>query len=167
MNEIRFNNPMRQTVPLIQKEPMEFPKEKEPKPKTQRSFKKFFIVVSIILLLTALVVLFKFSGGVNFLTTNNGVTNLTHKADPLASDYYAVFLADDQVYFGEIVENNTNEMTMINTYRMQPNGQTYSLVKLTDEAFGSTNQIFINRSQILFYEQLRKDSQVVKLIEQK
>ena len=156
MDEIRFNSPTRPQVPAGMP---------PPNPKTKRSFKKIFIIGVIILLLAALFVLFKFSGGVN-LSSDAGVINLARKADPSASSYYAVFLANSQVYFGEISENNTNEMVLTNAYRMQPSGQTYNLIKLSDEAYGSTNKIFINRNQILFYEQLRSDSPVVKLIEQ-
>lgn len=163
MQDIRFN-PTDNSVDAMQAsaqtphQPPELQKEK-----TKKKFfsKKIFLIIIIVFLSAALVALFKLSG---MGGSSAGSTDLSRKADPSASSYYSVFLTDGQIYFGEIAENNTYEMVLSNAYRMQPNGQTYSLIKLVDEAYGPTNQIFINRSQILFYEQLRKDSRVVELI---
>ena len=100
-------------------------------------------------------------------------------SDPNASDYYAIFLSNGQIYFGQIDKNDGKDMVVSNVYHLQSNGETYqslnqnqnmpagatvSLIKLSDELHGPTNKMFINRSQILFYEQLRKDSKVVELI---
>jgi hypothetical protein len=41
----------------------------------------------------------------------------------------------------------------------------FQLIKLGNELHGPTDKMYINRSQVLFYEQLRKDSQVVVNIE--
>ena len=159
MNYIRFS-PIN-TPPETPREIIEV--KKEPKIKGKFPFKKIAIAILVILFVAILAVAFK-----SYVAENgaSGGVNLVQKTDPNASSYYAVFLSNGQVYFGEIVQNNTNEMVLAGAYRMQPSGQTYTLLKLTDEAYGSTDKIFINRSQILFYEQLRSDSQVVKLIEQ-
>ena len=158
MQDIRFN-PVA-TPPEPPKETGEV--KKEPKIKAKLPFKKIVRLILIVLFLVILAV------GIRYVIGNlpSGGTDLTRKADPSASSYYAIFLSDGQIYFGEIIENNENEMAISNAYRMQPSGQTYSLLKLTDEAYGPTNKIFVNRSHVLFYEQLRKDSRVVELINQ-
>jgi len=93
--------------------------------------------------------------------------------DPNESQYYAVFLTNDQVYFGKMLINNKFEMVLSEVYYVSVNGQStteqlgqtqFQLVKLGNEIHGPTDKMFINKDQILFYEQLRNDSTVVKTI---
>lgn len=93
--------------------------------------------------------------------------------DPNESDYYAVFLSNDQVYFGKIVLNDKEEMVLSNVYYVSLNGGSgvneitqsqFQIVKLGNEIHGPTDKMFINKDQILFYEQLRNDSSVVETI---
>ena len=91
-----------------------------------------------------------------------------------AAQYQAVFLTNGQVYFGTISDINSNYVVLRNIYYLQAaqslqntNAQTqpFSLVKLGKELHGPTDTMYINRQQILFYEDLRDDSSVVKTIE--
>jgi lipopolysaccharide export LptBFGC system permease protein LptF len=177
MDEIRFN-PIDQPKP--QKDFGEV--KKDLKTISKFSFKKVaFIFVIILVLLAVSAALFKMYGG---KTVSYGQTagKANNAADASASNYYAVFLSDGQIYFGQITENNSSEMVISDAYHLQSNGQTYqslnqnqnvpagasfSLIRVSDELHGPTNKIFINHNQILFYEQLRKDSKVVQLIQEK
>ena len=91
------------------------------------------------------------------------------------NSYYAVFLTNNQVYFGKITKNNSDEMDMSQVYYLQSsdntsdisidNNQThFNLIKLGAEIHGPTNELFINKSQVLFYEKLRPDSNIVQSI---
>ena len=88
-----------------------------------------------------------------------------------------VFLTNGQVYFGKMVENNEKEIVLNNVYYIQVNANTapektanalnqtsFNLVKLGNELHGPTDQLFINRLQVVFYENLRDDSKVVESI---
>lgn len=92
--------------------------------------------------------------------------------------YSAVFLANGQVYFGLVEKNNDKEIVLSNVFYIQVNdpstgsgqakdalGQaSFNLVKLGNELHGPTDELFINRSQVVFYEKLRDDSKVVESI---
>jgi hypothetical protein len=105
-------------------------------------------------------------------------------ADKL-SGYQAVFLSNGQVYFGKISETNSDYVQLADIFYLQvntPAGSTdttsaatavnsassastqLSLVKLGNELHGPADQMFINRDQILFYENLKADGQVAEAI---
>jgi hypothetical protein len=88
--------------------------------------------------------------------------------------YQAVFLANGQVYFGKIISDKGGYITLNNIYYLQAvqpiqgssaESQPFSLVKLGKELHGPADIMYINKSQVLFYEDLRADSNVVKTIE--
>ena len=94
-----------------------------------------------------------------------------------SSEYQAVFLTNGQAYFGKVTDINSNFLTIKNIYYLQA-GQTaqpkdnastsstpLSLVKLGSEIHGPEDQMNIARSQILFYENLKNNSQVVQAIQ--
>ena len=94
-----------------------------------------------------------------------------------SSEYQAVFLTNGQAYFGKITDISGNFLTIKNIYYLQA-GQTaqpkdatstsstpLSLVKLGSEIHGPEDQMNIARSQILFYENLKNNSQVVQAIQ--
>ena len=90
------------------------------------------------------------------------------------SVYQAVFLTNGQVYFGTLSNQNQNYVVLKNIYYLQAaqslqgtnqQSQPFSLVKLGKELHGPTDIMYINHSQILFYEDLKPDSNVVKTIE--
>lgn len=100
------------------------------------------------------------------------------------SGYQAIFLSNGQVYFGKLTESDANYVKLIDIYYLQviqpplqgnnqpgQTGQTaqqpqISLVKLGNELHGPVDEMHISRAQILFYEDLKTDGQVVKAISQ-
>lgn len=100
-----------------------------------------------------------------------------------SSDYQAVFLVNGQVYFGKVASRlNASFMTLKDVYYLQINQQLqpveegqpqqpeqpqFLLVKLgTQEIHGPKDEMYINRDQISFVEDLRSDSQVIQAIKQ-
>jgi hypothetical protein len=88
----------------------------------------------------------------------------------------AVFLANNQVYFGHFWEwpfESTVKLTDVYYLQVAPPGQQLSgqdqsqlkLVKLGNEIHGPTSEMVIPISQILFWETLRPTSVIVKTIE--
>jgi hypothetical protein len=89
----------------------------------------------------------------------------------------AVFLNGGQVYFGNITSLNGRFIAMSNIYYLrvnqtvQPNTSTtnandVSLVKLGCELHGPQDQMVINQSQVIFWENLKGDGQVAKAVAQ-
>jgi len=89
-------------------------------------------------------------------------------------EYQAVFLDNNQVYFGKISGTGSQFARLTEIYYLQvnqaiqPKGQgaqpAVNLVKLGGELHGPADEMLINRDHILFYEDLKADSQVVKAI---
>jgi hypothetical protein len=96
------------------------------------------------------------------------------------SDYQAVFLTNGQVYFGKLSDKNDKYVTLNDIYYLQvnqalqqtQNGQQpaanqqpqLSLVKLGNELHGPVDEMKINRDQILFFEDIKKDGRVAQAI---
>ena len=83
------------------------------------------------------------------------------------SSYQAVFLANDQTYFGHLKNSSPDYLILSDVYYVKINesgaGQ---LVKLgAIEPHGPNDTMVINREQVLFWENLRADSQVTKTIQ--
>jgi hypothetical protein len=113
-------------------------------------------------------------GGYIFLKGRGGVK--------IASgEYQAVFLTNDQVYFGKIVESNSQEIVLKDVYYLllsqpqQVQSQTpeatpgaqeqpkYILMHLGDrETHGPMDEMRVNRAHILFIEPMREDSKVIR-----
>ncbi len=93
-------------------------------------------------------------------------------------DYQAVFLTNDQVYFGKLSQASSQYSVLREVYYLQvtqplqpkdqnaPPVQNINLVKLGGELHGPQDKMVINRDHILFFEDLKSDSQVVKAIQQ-
>jgi hypothetical protein len=106
------------------------------------------------------------------------------------SGYEAVFLTNGQVYFGKISNPSSDYVTLQDIYYLQVNqtaaqaaqqqGQAaasaaqvastdqqpqLSLVKLGNELHGPVDSMQINRTQILFFEDLKADGKVSQAIE--
>lgn len=110
--------------------------------------------------------------------------------NPTAAKYQAVFLSNGQVYFGQLEGEKGDYALLANIFyfqqinlpvqqaasvqkdgkssiiqqpasTVQPNIQ---LVKLGSELHGPEDKIYISKSQILFYEDLKDDSRVVQAI---
>lgn len=95
-----------------------------------------------------------------------------------SSNYSAVFLANNQVYFGKLLDANSAYPRLQEVYYLrvqgplQPPPATESaqpdmqLVKLGNELHGPVDEIKFNKEQILYIEELKKDSRIVKAIEE-
>jgi hypothetical protein len=132
-------------------------------------------LVSVILLFAATVVVVATLGLLAF-GGPKAESNLVKK-----KQLQAVFLAGGQVYFGNIGNLNDKYMSMSNIYYLrvnqtvQPKQQTsnnqqqatsndISLVKLGCELHGPTDEMVINREQVIFWENLKSDGQVAKAV---
>lgn len=93
--------------------------------------------------------------------------------------YQAVFLTDGQIYFGKFDDSSDSNYAMLSDiYYLQVEQQVQpvqgdetaqqqariSLAKLGNELHGPEDEMFINRDQILFWENLKDDGQVVTAI---
>lgn len=94
--------------------------------------------------------------------------------------YQAVFLSNGQVYFGKLHTYNSEYMKLNDIYYLQTkssktdsnNPQATSssdesnvqLIKLGSEIHGPDDEMIVSKDQILFFENLSKDSQVTKSI---
>ena len=129
--------------------------------KVRRSRGSFFMPILIVIILGCI-------GYATFFILNNRIPSF----DPLA--YYAVFLENGQVYFGKIENMSRGDIVMSKVYYLQvadnSTGQLedvqsrFNLVKLGSELHGPTDELFINKNKVLFYEKLRQDSKVVESI---
>lgn len=144
MEEIRFNPP----------------RKEEPKKEGKKIFKlKFFIIVAILAVLIFIV-----------------FANINKISDMFGGErefYSAVFLTNGEVYFGKILEENDIEIVLKEVFYLQANktengsqsvDNKMILAKLNQQFHGPTDELFINRSQVIFYEKLRDDSKVVESI---
>lgn len=112
--------------------------------------------------------------GLVFLFSQFNLDILWKKSVP---KWQAVFLDNNQVYFGRIVKETKSFVVLRDIYYLQVQqlsqmeeeeeqiqGPRLSLVKLGEEMHGPEDEMKINRDHILFIEQLRTDSQIVQRI---
>ncbi|HVI69361.1 MAG TPA: hypothetical protein VM581_02790 [Magnetospirillaceae bacterium] len=89
--------------------------------------------------------------------------------------YQAVFLSNNQVYFGKVSNVNSDYVDLTDIYYLQvqqsvqpsdknTNNPQVSLAKLGSELHGPEDRMRINRDQILFWENLKEDGKVVEAI---
>ncbi|HEY4474785.1 MAG TPA: hypothetical protein VJC06_02595 [Candidatus Paceibacterota bacterium] len=81
--------------------------------------------------------------------------------------YQAIFLTNDQIYFGHLKNINSDYLILSSVYYVKINEDgAGKLVKLgAGEPHGPQDKMIINQDQLLFWENLRFDSPVVKTIE--
>ena len=84
-----------------------------------------------------------------------------------ADTYQAVFLDNNQIYFGHLKNTGSDFVTLSDVYYVKVNeGGAGQLVKLgMGEPHGPKDEMIINQDHILFWENLRPDSQVIKTIQ--
>ena len=98
-----------------------------------------------------------------------------------STEYQAVFLTNGQVYFGKLATSG-DWMKLTDVYYLQVTGQTdqlqqagdasadtsspqnIQLVKLGSELHGPTDEMFIEKDKILFWENMKDDSKVLQSI---
>jgi len=97
------------------------------------------------------------------------------------SQFQAVFLDNGQVYFGHLSDVNDEYIRLTNIYylqveqQIQPDQETkgeeaapqqqISLAKLGNELHGPEDEMFVQRSKVVFWENLKTDGQVTQAIE--
>ena len=90
------------------------------------------------------------------------------KNDFIDSDaYQAIFLTNDQTYFGRLKNINSSFLLLSDVYYVKLNTEgTGQMIKLgAIEPHGPKDTMIINKDQVLFWENLKFDSQVVKTIQ--
>ena len=127
-----------------------------------------------------IVVFFALMAGLAFFSFKDHFVLPTAK-----KSWYAVYLSNNQAYFGHISKINDSEMVLDDVFSLQAFDepaeqstsehfsltpaakQTFKLVKRgTDTTVTSDHSLTINRSNILYWEKLTSEAQVVKLIEE-
>jgi len=88
--------------------------------------------------------------------------------------FYAVFLDNGQVYFGKITKQTAHEITLEYVFYLKadtnlvsdevPNAN-LSLVKLGNEIYKPLDRMMINRSHVLFFEEMSSQSEVMQAVE--
>lgn len=125
-----------------------------------------FLTITVAVLSVALI----------FKIMNAGSENSASTVTVDTSKYQAVFLNNNQVYFGKVKSASAKDLSLEDIYYIQVNGQNGSnttsqpqnitLVKLGCEIHGPQDKMVINRDQILFWENLKDDGQVVQKIKE-
>lgn len=108
---------------------------------------------------------------------NNGVAEIDN------NKYQAVFLSNGQVYFGKLQVLGSDYLKLTKVFYIQGSTDTdanaakskdpqqttssdMKLIKLGKEVHGPEDAMIINRDQVQFYENLKSDGEVAKLISQ-
>lgn len=138
-----------------------------PKRKKLHRLKRLFIALVVVIAIAGLVVF-----GLVLSRQFSGGTAID------SSKYQAVFLSNGQVYFGKL-QNSTGEyLKLTNVFYLQTTAETTTqnpqtttnatnnveLVKLGSEIHGPEDQMLINQSEVLFYENLKPDGRVSQSI---
>jgi hypothetical protein len=171
-DEIRVSRPSQ--APM--QHPQEMMSSQEMMP-AKGSKMPWVVLVIVIVVIAVLAVLFRgqlFKGSGSTMVAGTTATS---------SGYQAVFLTNGQVYFGKMTNSNGDYPMLTDIYYLQvvqqpplqgtPQAgqaaaapqQQISLVKLGNELHGPVDEMHISKGQILFYEDMKTDSQVVKAIQ--
>lgn len=80
--------------------------------------------------------------------------------------YQAVFLTNEQIYFGRLKNINPDYLILLDVYYVKVGENNVGqLVKLgTIEPHGPKDEMIINQDQVLFWENLKLDSPIVRTI---
>jgi len=129
--------------------------------RAKRKFFLAFAVVVVVLVVLGVLSLFGWLPSANFPSVSG-------------SDWQAVFLTNNQVYFGHLTDYNKGYATLKDIFYLRaaeplqqgatPGGPNLSLVKLGAELHGPQDLMYIPKDKIMFWESLKKDSQVVQAI---
>ena len=125
--------------------------------------KKYIINAAVILVLVNLV----FIATTLLIKIYPNANKLGKIAD--LNTYQAVFLSNDQIYFGHLKNESKKSGYLILTevyYVKVGEGSVGQLVKLGQiEPHRPTNEMIINRDHVLFWENLSPDSPVIRTIQ--
>ncbi len=109
--------------------------------------------------------------GMRILSTSNASQAIKSK------QYQALFLTNGQVYFGKLKQVDSTYVRLSDIYYLQVQQQvqpsdkkessqqpSVSLAKLGEELHGPEDTMYINRDQVLFWENLKDDGKVTTAI---
>ena len=130
------------------------------------SAKKYIIIVAIIFLLLTI-----FGATCLFFYKNKSVDLVGVNKN----QYQALFLTNGQVYFGKLEKADSNTIKISDIYYLQVQQAVQpkddekqqnetQLVKLGEELHGPEDQMFIDRDQVIFWENLKDNGKVVEAI---
>lgn len=90
-------------------------------------------------------------------------------SDPLASglnahECQAVFLSNGQVYFGKMSAPGGDFYYLRHVYYLSTSKNSRTLIKLTNDVHAPEDEVIINRSGILYVENLRPSGRASQLI---
>ncbi|MDP3993991.1 MAG: hypothetical protein U1C57_00400 [Candidatus Doudnabacteria bacterium] len=92
------------------------------------------------------------------------------RSDDLAvrtkDSYQAVFLENNQVYFGKLRNAGRGLWSLTDVYYLRAGEaqQGTDLIKRGSELHGPKDEMIINKDHVLFYEEIGDDSEVIKKI---
>lgn len=88
-----------------------------------------------------------------------------------AQKWQAVFLTNNQVYFGKLSSVDANYVSLTHVYYLRTatdlenqNNGSLNLIKLGGEVHGPEDPIYIPKESILFWENMKDSSRVVQTI---
>ena len=126
-------------------------------------------LLAVILLIAAMLFIGVYTGKL--------VSSATADAAIKSKQFQAVFLTNGQVYFGQLSNVDGSYVKLKSIYYLQvqqtvqpkdatssANNQQVSLAKLGGELHGPEDSMYISRSQVLFWENLKNDGKVAKAI---
>ncbi len=129
-------------------------------------------ITLILVMVASVIILIALAGGAFSNGSSTSTMNLV-KSD----QYQAVFLSNGQVYFGQITGASKDTMILEDIFYLQVDQQLQpdteqatdpqvSLAKLGNELHGPEDQMFISMQDVVFWENLRDDGDVVQAIAQ-
>jgi hypothetical protein len=124
----------------------------------------FFIILCILVIIVAALCIYTYSQNCSLAGNKD--------------QWKAVFISNNQTYFGKIVSETAKTLVLRDVYYLQPAPQSsdqvkkaptpqpqYNLLRLQDAIYKPISEMRINREQILFIESLQADSGVIKTIQ--
>lgn len=138
---------------------------KEKQTETKKTEFNFFMLLPIVFAIIL----------VGLFLVDKSMNKSTVLEETTVEKYQAIFLENGHVYFGLIEKEDSDYINLKDIYYLQLSSPTINqneiqdqsnlkLVKLGTEIHGPENRMRINTDKVLFIEELREDSNVVKVI---
>ena len=129
--------------------------DNSPKKSKFRTFLKWFAIAVLIAAVWQIFIYFNRNFLSNFPEINE-------------DRYQVVFLRNNLVYFGKLTNLNRAYVVMKGAYyfKSQDDKNGLNLIKLTNEIHHPEEELYVPKSEILFWENLAQDSPVVRIITQ-
>jgi len=121
-------------------------------------------IIIVIILIVAGAIWWYFTDGRGLMTPSIG-------EEIVSGDYQAVFLDNGQVYFGKLKKSDKDFYELTDVFYLQTGSagidqaSNLSLAKLGSEAHGPEDKMQINNDHVLFIEDMKSESKVVKAIQ--